>query len=239
MIRVFLALLLFVTGGAAAMAQQSPQEPVAKGGYQYQLYVPADHDADAARRWPVIVFLHGSGERGDDVTRVKVHGIPKVVERPGETHPYIAVSPLLPADEDWDFARLGAILDHVQRRFRTDPDRVYLTGLSRGGRGAWRWAAAEPGRFAAIAPVSGGGDLAKSCALKAMPIWAFHGDRDNIVPVRETFESVEAVRACGGTPRLTIYPDTGHDGWTPTYDNPELYTWLLAQRRAAPDQDQK
>ena len=225
------ALLLSIFIGSAAMAQQTPQAPVASGGYAYQLYVPPDYAKQRDARWPVIVFLHGSGERGSDIAKVKIHGIPKIVERPGK-HPYIAISPLLPADEDYDIAKLTAILDHVSATLRTDPNRIYLTGLSRGGRATWRWAAAEPTRFAAIAPVSGGGDPMQACRLKALPIWAFHGDRDDVVPVRETFGMVEAVRICGGKPRLTIYPDTGHDGWTPTYDNPAFYTWLLAQRRA-------
>lgn len=233
----FLLFLLAVCWGSAAMAQQTPQKPVTKGGYAYQLYVPPGYDTDKARRWPVIVFLHGSGERGDDIAKVKVHGIPKIVERPGE-HPFIAISPLLPADQDWNFAKLDAILDRVMARFRTDANRVYVTGLSRGGRGTWRWAAANPTRFAAIAPVSGGADTSQACFLRNMPIWAFHGDRDDVVPVRETFESVAAIRACGGKPRLTIYPDTGHDAWTPTYDNPAFYTWLLAQVRT-PTQDTK
>lgn len=225
----FLFMLLACWGGAA-IARQTPQQPVAKGGYAYQLYVPAGYDADRDRRWPVIVFLHGSGERGGDVAKVKVHGIPKVVERPDE-HPYIAVSPLLPADEDWDIAKLDAILDHVLAKYRADAARIYLTGLSRGGRASWRWAAAEPARFAALAPVSGGGDPSQACRLKRLPIWAFHGDRDDVVTPWGTFAMVEAIRSCGGRPRLTIYPDTGHDAWTATYDDPAFYAWLLAQAR--------
>lgn len=225
-----LAAMLLVASAATAEVQsreeQHPQPPVEKGGYSYQLFLPRGYIAAKTRRWPLLLFLHGSGERGDDIAKVKVHGPPKVADgRPD--FPFVAVSPLLPADEDWDIDRLDAILDHVVARYRVDPSRLYLTGLSRGGHASWRWGAAEPGRFAAIAPVSGRGDPSQACRLKDTPLWAFHGDRDDIVTPFGSFAMVEAVRSCGGRPRLTIYPDTGHDAWTRTYDDPALYAWLL------------
>lgn len=227
-----LAMLLM---GEAAMAEpkvgQHPQQAVAPGGYRYQLFLPKDYWISARPNWPLLVFLHGSGERSDDIAKVKVHGPPKVADR-DPAFPFVTVSPLLPADEDWDLAKLNAILDHVAKTLRVDPARVYLTGLSRGGHATWRWAAAEPQRFTAIAPVSGRGEPSQGCRLKSMPVWAFHGDRDDIVLPSGSFWMVEAIRGCGGKPRLTIYPDTGHDAWTATYDDPALYAWLLQHSRA-------
>lgn len=212
-------------------AGQHPQPAVEDGGYVYQLHLPpgvATADEDA--RWPLMIFLHGSGERGSDVAKVKVHGPPKVADRQKD-FPFIVISPLLPAEEDWDIAKLDAIADHVMETLPVDPARVYLTGLSRGGHATWRWAAAEPDRFAAIAPVAGRGDPATACALVDTPAWAFHGDRDDVVTPEGSFAMSRAIRACGGhQSRLTIYPDLGHNAWDPTYDDPALYLWLLSHR---------
>lgn len=225
-----------LTPGASAMAQtpapagQTAQPPVARGGYEYQLFVPRGYAASGKEEWPLMIFLHGSGERGSDIARVKVHGPPKIVaQHPG--FPFITISPQLPEDQDWDQAKLEALLAHIRKTYRIDAKRIYLTGLSRGGHATWRWAAARPDLFAAIAPVSGRGDPVSACRLKDMPVWAFHGDRDDVVEPEGSFAMVQAIRACGGDPRLTIYPATGHDGWTPTYDDPALYRWLLEQRR--------
>lgn len=237
-----IAFFLLLVSGSLAMAQpregQYPQKAVANGGYRFQLFVPQGYQADRDKSWPLIIFLHGSGERGDDIGKVKVHGPPKVVEsRPD--FPFITVSPLLPAEEDWDISKLDAILDHVTRTLRVDRTRIYLTGLSRGGHASWRWAAAEPGRFAAVAPVSGRGDPSTACKLKATPVWAFHGDRDDIVTPFGSFAIVEALRSCGGKPRLTIYPDTGHDAWTATYADPALYAWFLQHSRSTPPSEKQ
>lgn len=213
---------------------QTPQPAIAAGNYPWQLFVPRGYAADSKAQWPLLIFLHGSGERGEDVARVKVHGPPKIADR-NPDFPFITVSPLLGADQDWDVAKLDRLLDHVTRTLRVDRSRIYLTGLSRGGHASWRWAMAEPGRFAAIAPVAGRGDPSTACALKDKPVWAFHGDRDDVVPPEGSFAMQRAIRACGGrTARLTIYPDLGHNGWDPAYDDPALYLWLLSQRLPSP-----
>ena len=217
----------------AMQAGQHPRPPVAPGGYEYQLHLPpgaARAGEDGGPRWPLMIFLHGSGERGSDIARVKVHGPPRIAER-DPAFPFILVSPLLPAGEDWDLARRDALLDHALATLPVDPARIYLTGLSRGGHATWRWAAAEPGRFAAIAPVAGRGDPASACALTDIPTWAFHGDRDDVVTPEGSFAMARAIRACGGrSSRLTIYPDLGHNAWDPAYDDPALYLWLLSHR---------
>lgn len=233
-------------GGCAGMADLRAQRPLAAGqhpqapldpeGYAFQLFLPQGINLERRKdssRWPLMLFLHGSGERGSDIARVKVHGPPKVADR-DPRFPFILVSPLLPAEEDWDQAKLDRILDHLQRTLPVDPERIYLTGLSRGGHATWRWAAAEPDRFAAIAPVAGRGTPETACALKDLPVWAFHGDRDDVVTPEGSFAMARAIRACGGhAGRLTIYPDLGHNAWDPAYSDPELYLWLLSHRRAA------
>lgn len=221
-------------------AGQHPHTALDDDGYPYQLFIPRPlAQASAAtekRAWPLLIFLHGSGERGDDVAKVKVHGPPKQADADPD-FPFILVSPLLPADQDWDIAKLDRIVDHVLRTLPVDPDRVYLTGLSRGGHATWRWAAAEPSRFAAIAPVTGRGVVENACALRDMPVWAFHGDRDDVVVPEGSFAMARAIRACGGQrSRLTIYPDLGHNAWDPAYADPALYLWLLSHRRAASGQ---
>lgn len=214
-------------------AGQHPQESIETGGYRYQLFIP--ESAQKAQSWPLMIFLHGSGERGDDIARVKVHGPPKLADRDPD-FPFILISPLLPAEEDWDIGKLEAILDHVLETLPADPERIYLTGLSRGGHATWRWGAQNPDLFAALAPVAGRGDPDHACQLVDTPVWALHGDRDYVVEPEGSFTMSRAIRACGGqNSRLTIYPDLGHNAWDPAYADPALYLWLLSQRR--PDAD--
>ena len=229
-----LALAFSFPATAQAADGQTPQPAIAVDNYPYQLFLPRGYNADSKVNWPLLIFLHGSGERGDDVAKVKVHGPPKIADRSPD-FPFVTVSPLLGADQDWDVAKLDRLLDHVTKTLRIDPTRIYLTGLSRGGHASWRWAAAEPHRFAAVAPVAGRGETATACALKDTPIWAFHGDRDDVVVPEGSFDMARAIRACGGRlSRLTIYPDLGHNSWDPAYDDPALYLWLLSHRLPTP-----
>ncbi len=204
----------------------------------YLLFLPKDYNAEGARRWPLMIFLHGAGERGTDLERVKVHGPPKIVESKPD-FPFVLVSPQCAPGQRWDVDALEALLDEVLEKHAVDPRRVYLTGLSMGGYGTWAWASAHPSRFAAIAPICGGGDPIRVRLaggrdreeLARLPIWAFHGARDTVVPLSASEEMVAAFRGLGNEPRLTVYPEAGHDSWTETYDNPELYQWLLEKSR--------
>lgn len=237
-LRVMLAFFLIcnpahAARNAAIAIGQSPQPAIASGGYAYQLFIPRQLPTSTDRRWPLMIFLHGSGERGSDISKVKIHGPPKVADR-NPDFPFILISPLLPAEQDWDIAKLDAILAEALATLPVDRSRVYLTGLSRGGHATWRWASAQPDKFAAIAPVAGRGDPTSACRLTAKPVWAFHGDRDDVVVPEGSFAMVRAIRACGGSPRLTIYPDLGHNAWDPAYDDPALYLWLLSQRIREP-----
>jgi predicted peptidase len=205
----------------------------------FLLHLPRTSPANPDQTWPLILFLHGAGERGSDLNLVRKHGIPKIAESDAD-FPFVAISPQCPADSLWDdqVDALLALLDEVSAAFPVDADRVYLTGMSLGGYGAWNLAALHPDRFAALAPVCGGaipmrGFPARVRVLRHVPVWAFHGALDPVVPVSESRSLVEALQACVGDARLTVYPDLAHDSWTRTYENPELYRWFLSHRRRA------
>lgn len=242
--RIALTFALLLTGDAMAAhppatplieGEQQPQSAVSPDDYRYLLFVPKGYQDLPSQQWPLVIFLHGRGERDTDIERIKAHGPPRIIaDHPGL--PAILASPQLDPEDVWDTNRLDRLLAHLRRMLRVDPNRIYLTGLSLGGHAAWAWAAARPELFAAVAPVAGRGDPAVACQLKDMPIWAFHGDNDDVVPPSGSFAMVEAVRECKGSvaPRLTIYPATNHDSWVLAYDDPALYRWLLEQRRAVP-----
>jgi predicted peptidase len=194
----------------------------------YLLYLPAGYEASRTK-WPLVLFLHGAGESGSDLSKVKVHGPPKLVEA-GREFPFILVSPQCPG-RGWNPESLNALLDDLTRKYRVDKNRVYLTGLSMGGYGTWALAEAHPEKFAAIAPICGGGNPATARKLAKLPIWVFHGAKDPTVPIARSNEMVEALKAVGADVKFTVYPDAGHDSWTETYNNPEFYFWLLAQTR--------
>ena len=200
---------------------------------KYLLFLPEGYGKEQ-KRWPLMLFLHGAGERGDDLNKVKVHGPPKIVDKQKD-FPFIVVSPQCPEDDWWTTKTevLINLLDDIITRYEVDTDRIYLTGLSMGGYGSWALASEYPDRFAAVVPICGGGNRIMSRTLKDMPIWAFHGAKDSVVPVEESKAVVEAINDRGGNAKLTIYPDANHDSWTETYDNPEVYDWLLKHSRAS------
>jgi predicted peptidase len=207
----------------------------------YLLFLPDGFDSKKKERWPLIFFLHGMGERGSDPWKVKVHGPPKVAEKMAD-FPFIVVSPQCPDDEWWSSEVLTALLDEIIGRHKIDTNRIYLTGLSMGGYGAWSLALERPERFAAVAVVCGGGNPnyfhsygpARKAALKSLPFWVFHGDKDNSVPLDESQRMVAALKKFGCDVRFTIYPGVEHDSWTQTYANPELYEWFLGHKRQPP-----
>lgn len=188
--------------------------------------------ADAPeRRWPLIVFLHGSGERGSDLAKVKVHGLPMLLDR-GAGIPAIVVSPQCDDDLDWDPHLLHALLLALKARWRIDERRVTATGLSMGGGGCWDWAMAYPDDLAGIAPVCGYGRRLRLQRMRAVPVKAYHGAQDTVVPPQAQQELVGLLRAAGGQAELTLYPGVGHDAWTPAYADDALLPWLLARQRA-------
>ena len=199
---------------------------------KYLLFLPEDY-GKKQQRWPLIMFLHGAGERGSDLKKVKVHGPPKIVEN-RKDFPFIVVSPQCPTGDWWTdkVEVLINLLDDIVARYKVDKERVYLTGLSMGGYGTWSLASAYPERFAAIAPICGGGKRFMAMRLKDISVWVFHGAKDRVVPLKESEEMVDAIRKRGGNAKLTIYPDAGHDSWTQTYNNQKLYDWFLKHRKS-------
>ena len=199
---------------------------------EYLLALPKDYDKDTTKAWPLMVFLHGAGERGSDINKVKVHGPAKLVEQ-GKDFPFIVVSPQCPEGQWWNnrVETVMALIDEIAEKYRVDPKRIYLTGLSMGGFGTWSITTTFPDRFAAIVPICGGGQPYQAGNLKKIPIWAFHGGKDPVVPVAESERMVDAVKKAGGNAKLTIYPEAQHDSWTETYNNPALYEWLLKQSK--------
>ena len=198
---------------------------------RYWLHLPAGYTKSPKKKWPLLLFLHGAGERGDNLNSVKMHGPPKLIEQ-GRQFPFIVVSPQCPADEWWRAETVAALLDDIERRYRVDKQRIYVTGLSMGGFGTWALALEYPHRFAAIVPICGGGHWWVVQRIKHLPVWVFHGKKDHVVPFSRSQEMVTALRQCGGNVKLTAYPNAEHDSWTATYENPELYQWLLRQTKS-------
>jgi predicted peptidase len=224
------------------------------GGYDYLLALPDDYAAAPAGGWPVILFLHGSAFRGGDITAVGTHGLPRLVRGDADLSAaeknagaeiaagFVVVAPQCPELEVWDDARVLALLDEVEAGLNVDAARVYLTGLSMGGFGAWSLGMRHPQRFAALVPICGGGRIADvvaaSCerrrreALRGLGVWAFHGAKDVTVPPEESTRMIAALKTAGvRDARLTIYPDAEHDAWSATYANPALYAWLRRHGR--------
>lgn len=205
----------------------------------YLLFLPRGYNAKAEERWPMILFLHGAGERGTEIWKVAVHGPPKNVS----THPdfpFIVISPQCPEDQIWSREVLLKLLDEATAKYAVDTNRIYLTGLSMGGYGTWDLGLSHPDRFAAIVPICGGGQTIsvllpgrdQGPALKTLGVWAFHGGKDPVVPLGESQRMVDALKKAGAQDvKLTVYPEAGHDSWTETYNNPELYQWLLKHDR--------
>jgi predicted peptidase len=202
----------------------------------YLLYLPKEYSKASDKKWPLLIFLHGSGESGSDIEKVKVHGPPKLIAA-GKEFPFIVVSPQAPdmPRRGWDVELMNTLLDDLIEKYAVDEDRVYLTGLSMGGYGTWAWAAASPERFAAVAPICGGGQPRQARRMKDVPVWAFHGAKDPVVPLKESEDMIAALKTAGAEPKLTVYPEAMHDSWTATYDNAELYTWLLEHKRKKPE----
>lgn len=218
--------------------------------YRYQVYVPAEYAR--ARRWPVILFLHGSGERGTDGLLQTSLGLGEGIRRHAEHWPAIAVFPQAPPEHRWHgrVAHLAlATLDHTLREFNADPDRVYLVGLSAGGNGVWNLAYRTPERFAALVavcgwvmptaerreailpPDSGPPYPVIARRIRSLPVWIWHGTADSVVSVEESRRMAEALRAQGAEVVYTELPGVGHESWVQAFDSPELPRWLLGQSR--------
>lgn len=197
----------------------------------YLLYLPTRYQQEPEEKWPLVVFLHGYGERGPGLDKLKLHGPPKLVAA-GKAFPFILASPQCDGPW-WEPESIKILIDELQKTLRVDPARIYLTGLSMGGYGTWETACRYPELFAAIAPICGGGiPFLAGKHLSRTPIWCFHGAKDPIVPLSESESMVAAVRGQKSQKvQFTVYPLAEHDSWTQTYENDALYEWLLGQRK--------
>ena len=203
----------------------------------YLLHMPEQAYLNSDERWPTILFLHGRGESGEDLTAVSQQGLPQyIADKPD--FPFIVIAPQCPWKSWWpeQADNLAAILNECISTYPIDTTRLYLTGLSMGGFGSWYLGCKWPDRFTAVAPICGGGYWFHGFpeqveALKSTPVWAFHGAIDSVVPMEMSQILVDTLRDCGGDVKFTIYPDAEHDAWTETYNNPELYAWVLRHKR--------
>lgn len=237
------AATVLATAGASAIAQQRNgfQVRVFKddaGSHKYSVFIPAGYTP--AKKWPVILFLHGAGERGTDGVLPTGIGLGPLVKARESNFPFIVVFPqnnevhgrILTgwAPDSADGKRALAILGEVEKDFSVDPKREILTGWSMGGYGAWQLAAANPERWLSVVPLSGGGDVTLAENLKNVPIWAYHGARDKVVRPEGTRNIVEAVKAAGGQPRFTEVADGDHNIWAQVYDDDRLFAWMLSPK---------
>ena len=214
---------------------------------RYLVSTPPNYDQDRTRQWPLIIYLHGAGETGKNTELLKSIGIPHLLQAyddylndlvPPEdvnlevaeyiAHNFITLSPQVdPTYHDrWEIKLLNAFLDETEKLYRVDKRRIYLTGVSMGGFGTFRWAMENPKRFAAIAPVCGGADPKNVEVLKNLPIWVFHGEKDSVVDIKYSAVMVDALKKIQGNVEFTIYPEVDHDAWTPAYNTLELYLWF-------------
>ena len=206
-------------------------ELVTRVDLPYLLHLP--DGVEARDDWPLILSLHGSGERGTDVALVRRQGLPRRLDE-GLELPAVVLSPQCPDGQVWaqQYPAVMALVDAVMQRIGIDRDRLVLTGLSLGGVGVVHLAATHPERFAAIAPICGPWAwYYVNPAMAKLPLWAFHGEDDPVVAVEDSRRLAAAVKALGGEARLTTYPGVGHDAWTAAYADEELLAWMLAQRR--------
>ncbi|MCE5251052.1 prolyl oligopeptidase family serine peptidase [bacterium] len=195
----------------------------------YLLYIPAQYDSH--RRWPVIIYLHGASLRGSSIDTIKQYGLPLILDSRCD-FPFIVISPQCRTGKTWtDPETLIALLDEVSGRYSVDPDRVYVTGISMGGTGAWLLASRHPERFAAIAPLCAYSDTSWAPTLKDVPAWVFHGLNDTVCPISEAEEMVNAVITHGGEVIFSAYPLDGHNIVRKVYGNERLYEWFLEKRR--------
>ncbi|MDB2606781.1 prolyl oligopeptidase family serine peptidase [Zobellia sp.] len=234
--KLYFILLCFVLQGCAAQSKykliDAEQETVIKENYSYYLYYPEGYEENPEEKYPLLLFLHGGGESGDSLVYVKRNGPPKLIQR-GKKFPFMILAPQNPQKKMWWNTRsVMQLLDTIVANNRVDENRIYLTGLSRGGGAAWEMAVQYPQKFAAMAVVCGMTPLPYASWIdKKMPIWVFHGEEDESIPFSESETMVAKLKSMGHNVRFTRYPGVGHDSWIPAYDNQELYKWFMEQER--------
>jgi predicted peptidase len=211
------------------MALQKEKTIEVSGELPYLISTPKDY-SDSGKPSPLLLFLHGAGERGNDLSQVKAWGPPKIIENGGDM-PFIVVSPQCAKGKSWNSGLLKGLLDKVVEEYNVDKSRIYLTGLSMGGYGSFDLAITYPNYFAAVAPVCGGGNKAKASRMKDISTWVFHGKLDKAVPYQRSVEMVEALKELGANPLFTTLDKGGHaDAWIHAYNEAGLWRWFLKHK---------
>ena len=237
-----LAILCCAACSAQKLGQHAYSSTVTVGKesveVKYLLYLPDTYAKDRSYKWPLILFLHGYGERGNDLELLKKHPLPQMLAQRTD-FPFIVVSPQLPGDLfPWDsqIESLNVLLGGIRKGYSVDPKRLYLTGLSIGGAGTWEFALRYPKRFAAIVPIAGfykhgSQEMPRNlCDLRDLPAWVFHGAQDTTVAIYQEEILVKALRECGSSVHFTVYEDADHEAtWRRAYADPALFEWLAAQ----------
>jgi predicted peptidase len=249
--------------GLAGLVRAEPSElPLEKRTYTdakgktlpYRLLKPQDYDPKL--KYPLVLFLHGAGERGTDNEKQLIHGVPEFAKEANrKRYPCFLVAPQCPPKDTWvkvdwraethqqsaepsEPMRLTLeLIDALRKELPIDARRIYVTGLSMGGYGTWDVLARRPELFAAGVPICGGGDESTAATIAKIPIWVFHGAKDPAVKVERSRRMVEALKKADGHPKYTEYPDEGHASWVPAYKSPELLAWLFDQKRATAEDE--
>jgi len=199
----------------------------------HKIYVPEDYNEDVDL--PLLIFLHGAGERGEDLDMLDIHGPPMRVKN-GENFPFVIISPLCPKGSYWDDfdmqKSVKELIEKTKEDYAIDKNRIYMTGLSMGGFGTWAYAMNFPEELAAIAPICGGGKIWRTSRITDIPIWAFHGTDDAVVPYDYSTSLVDAVNEQGGNAKLTSYDNVGHLSWIEPYGTDSLYNWFLEHSKS-------
>ncbi len=217
---------LFILGGIYIFPKMINQRAYNK----YLLYVP--DQLPPSGKYPLLLYLHGSGTRNNDLNTLEGSG-PRPFLMKNSDFPFVLVSPLCADNDSWHPLYLLRLIDSIEAKLPIDENKIYVTGLSMGGNGTWNLARSAPNRFAAIAPLCGRAhfETEEVSALKDVSVWAFHGKKDDLVPYQESERLVNKLEELNADVKFTLYPDRGHDIWTVTYENPELYTWLLSKSK--------
>ena len=197
--------------------------------FNFAQYLPQNFDS--TKKYPLVLFLHGAGERGDDLEIATRHGYLKYVREEGKEYPFICIAPQCPDNKYWGCytESLLAFLDYICDILPIDRQRIYLTGFSMGGTGTWMLAMAAPERFAAIAPICGSGIYWNAGSLKDIPVFMYHGDCDNVVPIEGSIDMLKAINKSGGNAQLKICYGVGHNAWDYAYTDDALTEWMMGK----------
>jgi len=204
---------------------------------------------EEGKKYPLLLCLHGAGERGDDNYAQVGHFSPLFSGEAREKYPCFVILPQVPKGQIWatfgwsaqpggikdqPSATMGLtkqLVDETIKKYPIDPQRIYVTGLSMGGYGTWEFISRWPEMVAAASPICGGGDVEQAAKIKSLPIWVFHGDKDGAVKPEESIKMVDALKAAGGEPKFTLYPGVGHGSWGAAFRDPELLKWMFGQQK--------